>query len=65
MKNSNHIKLLFTLPSTLLAAEEAVQRAAAIGPKPESKIYAQKAPFYFEKKKAAATAVREQKLLTH
>ena len=23
MKNSNHIKLLFTLPSTLLAAEEA------------------------------------------
>ena len=33
------------------AAEEAIKRATAFGPKPESKSYAQKSPFYFEKQK--------------
>ena len=35
-----------------VAAEEAIQRATAFGPKPESKSYAQKSPFYFEGKAA-------------
>lgn len=35
----------------LVAAEEAIQRATAFGPKPENKSYAQKSPFYFEGKK--------------
>ncbi len=34
-----------------VAAEKAVQRATAFGPKPESKSYAQKSPFYFEGRK--------------
>jgi hypothetical protein len=33
-----------------VAAEEAIRRATAFGPKPENKSYAQKSPFYFEKK---------------
>jgi len=32
------------------AAEEAIRRATAVGPKPEMKIYTQKSPFYFEAK---------------
>ena len=32
------------------AAEEAIRRATAFGPKPESKSYVQKSPFYFEGK---------------
>jgi len=35
-----------------VAAEQAIHRATAFGPKPVSKSYAQKSPFYFEKKKA-------------
>ncbi len=35
-----------------VAAEEAIQRATVFGPKPESKNYAQKSPFYFEGKAA-------------
>ena len=35
----------------LVAAEKAVQRATAFGPKPETKSYSQKSPFYFEGKK--------------
>ncbi len=35
----------------LAAAEEAIQRATAFGPKPETKSYAQKSPFYFEGKR--------------
>ncbi len=34
----------------LEASEEAIQRATAFGPKPASKSYAQKSPFYFEGK---------------
>ncbi len=34
------------------AAEEAIQRTTAFGPKPEMKTYTQKSPFYFEKRKA-------------
>ena len=34
-----------------VAAEEAIHRATAFGPKPESKSYAQKSPFYFEGRK--------------
>ena len=33
-----------------VAAEEAIRRATAFGPKPEMKAYAQKSPFYFEGK---------------
>lgn len=33
-----------------VAAEEAIWRATAFGPKPESKAYAQKSPFYFDGK---------------
>jgi len=32
----------------LVAAEEAIRRTTAFGPKPENKSYAQKSPFYFE-----------------
>jgi len=41
------------LDNYFAAAEEAIQRATAFGPKPETKSYAQKSPFYFEKKDAA------------
>lgn len=34
-----------------IAAEEAIKRATAFGPKPELKSYAQKSPFYFEKQR--------------
>ena len=34
-----------------VAAEEAIRRATAFGPKPENKSYAQKSPFYFEGRK--------------
>jgi hypothetical protein len=34
----------------LVAAEEAIKRTTAFGPKPEMKSYAQKSPFYFEGK---------------
>lgn len=36
-----------------VAAEEAILRATAFGPKPENKSYAQKSPFYFERRQAA------------
>jgi len=36
-----------------VAAEEAIKRATAFGPKPETKTYAQQSPFYFEKRKIA------------
>ncbi len=35
-----------------IAAEDAIRRATAFGPKPESKSYVQKSPFYFEGKAA-------------
>lgn len=35
------------LDQYFVAAEEAIRRATAFGPKPESKAYAQKSPFYF------------------
>ena len=36
-----------------VAAEEAIQRATAFGPKPATKTYVQKSPFYFDRRKAA------------
>ncbi|MBL9201069.1 MAG: DUF1592 domain-containing protein [Opitutaceae bacterium] len=36
-----------------IAAEEAIRRATAFGPRPEAKAYAQKSPFYFERRQAA------------
>ena len=36
-----------------VAAEEAIKRATAFGPKPETKAYEQQSPFYFEKRKIA------------
>lgn len=36
-----------------VAAEEAIQRATAFGDKPAMKTYAQKSPFYFDRRKAA------------